>query len=88
MRGPNFWPDLPGFREEVGAYYRRVFALGRTLLRGFALALGLEETALDRFVLKPPSQLRLVHYPPSPGATGIAAHTDYECFTTSRLSAP
>lgn len=88
MLGPNVWPDLPGFREEVSAYYRAVFALGRTLLRGFALALGLEETALDRFVLKPPSQLRLVHYPPSPGATGIAAHTDYECFTTSRLSAP
>ena len=36
------------------------------------------------FVLAPPSQLRLLHYPPHPAAdvtVGIGAHTDYECFT-------
>jgi isopenicillin N synthase-like dioxygenase len=32
----------------------------------------------------PPSQLRMLHYPPNPAAditVGIGAHTDYECFT-------
>jgi isopenicillin N synthase-like dioxygenase len=91
MLGPNVWPDLPGFREAVSRYYHAAFALGRVLLRGFALAAGLEETAFDRFVTCPPSQLRLVHYPHDPAAldaTGIGAHTDYECFTILLPTAP
>lgn len=91
LLGPNVWPALPGFRDDVSAYYARVFELGRTLLRGFALGLGLGETYFDRFVKKPPSQLRLIHYPKSDGgerALGIAAHTDYECFTILLPTAP
>lgn len=82
--GGNKWPDLPGFREAVAAYYDSIFALGRTLLHGFALALGQPEDALDRYVSCPPSKLRLIHYPVDPAAEdtpGIGAHTDYECFT-------
>ena len=90
MLGPNVWPELPGFRDAVGAYYGEVFELGRTLLRGFALGLGLGEHYFDAIVRKPPSQLRLVHYPPSEGqgATGIAAHTDYELFTILLATSP
>ncbi len=82
--GANVWPALPGFREAVAAYYAAVFALGRKLLQGFALGLGLDESFFDQFVTAPPSQLRMLHYPPNPGAevtVGIGAHTDYECFT-------
>lgn len=82
--GPNVWPDLPGFREAVGAYYDAVSALGRLLFRGFAHALQLQENWFDQFVSKPPSQLRLIHYPHNPDTedgSGIGAHTDYECFT-------
>jgi isopenicillin N synthase-like dioxygenase len=82
--GGNKWPDLPGFRQAVSTYYDSVFALGRTLLHGFALALGQPEDALDRYVSCPPSKLRLIHYPVDPAAEdtpGIGAHTDYECFT-------
>jgi len=82
--GPNVWPALPGFQAAVGGYYRAVFELGQRLLRGFALALDLPETFFDRFVNEPPSQLRMLHYPPNPAAdvtVGIGAHTDYECFT-------
>jgi isopenicillin N synthase-like dioxygenase len=91
MLGPNVWPDLPGFRQAVSGYYHAAFALGRVLLRGFALAAGLEETAFDGHVTVPPSQLRLVHYPHDPSAldvTGIGAHTDYECFTILLPTAP
>jgi isopenicillin N synthase-like dioxygenase len=91
MLGPNQWPALPGFREDVEAYYEAVFDLGRHLLRGFALALDLEETFFDRFVTAPPSQLRLIHYPFDPSAAdvqGIGAHTDYECFTLLLPTAP
>ena len=82
--GGNKWPDLPGFRDAVDAYYADVFALGRTLFRGFALALGQDEHAFDDLVTCPPSKLRLIHYPVDPSAEdapGIGAHTDYECFT-------
>jgi isopenicillin N synthase-like dioxygenase len=89
--GPNVWPELPGFREAVSAYYGAVFELGCRLLRGFALALELPEAFFDRFVTAPPSQLRLLHYPPNPSpevTVGIGAHTDYECFTILLSSAP
>jgi isopenicillin N synthase-like dioxygenase len=82
--GANVWPALPGFRAAVSQYYDAVFALGRTLLRGFALGLDLPETFFDRFVTAPPSQLRMLHYPPNPAVDvtiGIGQHTDYECFT-------
>jgi isopenicillin N synthase-like dioxygenase len=82
--GANVWPSLPGFQQTVSAYYAAVFELGRTLLRGFALGLELPETFFDQFVTAPPSQLRMLHYPPNPApdvTIGIGAHTDYECFT-------
>jgi isopenicillin N synthase-like dioxygenase len=90
MLGANVWPELPGFRAVVSAYYRDVFGLGRALLRGFALGLGLPEGFFDALVTKPPSQLRLVHYPPSANdnGSGIAAHTDYELFTILLATAP
>jgi len=89
--GPNQWPDLPGFAEAVDAYYRATLDFGRVLLRGFALAMGERADAFDAWVRKPPSQLRLIHYPYNPGAKdaqGIGAHTDYECFTLLYPTAP
>jgi isopenicillin N synthase-like dioxygenase len=84
LLGPNNWPALPGFKEAVQAYYAGVFQLGRTLFRGFALALGVPENTFDDMANFPPSKLRLIHYPfddSAQDAPGIGAHTDYECFT-------
>ncbi|MFH3478791.1 isopenicillin N synthase family dioxygenase [Xanthobacter variabilis] len=89
--GPNQWPDVPGFREVVQDYYNSTFEVGRLLLRGFCTAM---EEAPDRFeaVLKrPPSQLRMIHYPFNPEAkdvVGIGAHTDYELFTLLHATTP
>lgn len=91
LLGPNQWPDLPGFAKAVDDYYKAVFALGRVLLRGFSMAIGEEPTFFDQYVTKPPSQLRLIHYPFDTSAEdrpGIGAHTDYECFTLLRSTAP
>jgi isopenicillin N synthase-like dioxygenase len=91
LLGPNDWPSLDGFRTAVQRYYAQVFALGRQLFRGFALALGLPEDNFDGFVTRPPSKLRLIHYPfddEAQDAPGLGAHTDYECFTILHADAP
>jgi isopenicillin N synthase-like dioxygenase len=91
MLGPNLWPDAPGFREPTAAYYAAMAGLARTLFRGFALALGLPEDHFDAHRSRPPSQLRLIHYPHDPEAAdaqGIGAHTDYEFFTILRSTEP
>ncbi|CDO35152.1 isopenicillin N synthase family oxygenase [Novosphingobium sp. KN65.2] len=91
LLGPNCWPDMPGFREDVQTYYAHVTEIGHRLFRCFALALGLEEDHLDQHLRHPPSQLRLIHYPLDAAAEdrpGIGAHTDYECFTLLFATAP
>lgn len=91
LLGPNQWPDVPRFKEAASAYYDAVFSLGRTLMQGFAMSLGEEPDVFDPYITKPPSQLRLIHYPFNAGATdamGIGAHTDYECFTLLRSTSP
>lgn len=92
MLGANRWPALPGFKDDIKAYYDAVFSLSLTLFKGFALALGLPENTISQQVNTPPSQLRLIHYPFSPDAPvdrpGIGAHTDYECFTILLPTAP
>lgn len=92
LLGPNQWPaGMPDFQTSVMAYYEAVFALGQRLLRGFALALGLPGDSFTRLVTKPPSQLRLIHYPFDETAEdrpGIGAHTDYEIFTLLYPTAP
>lgn len=91
LLGPNQWPEVPGFEANVMAYYGAVFHLGRILMRGFAVALGKEPQHFDALITKPPSQLRLVHYPFDPEAhdsVGIGAHTDYECFTLLHATEP
>jgi len=92
MVGANQWPDMPGFHEDIKAYYDAVLDLSDRLFRGFALALGLPEDRFTRHISNPPSQLRLVHYSHDPDvrtdSPGIGAHTDYECFTILLPTAP
>lgn len=92
LLGPVQWPDDPQFKADVLAYYEAVSALARRMFAGFALALDLPENWFDQYLIKPPSQLRLIHYPFRPDAPpdspGIGAHTDYECFTILLPTAP
>lgn len=86
MTGPNVWPDLPGWRETVSGYYDAVFNLGLRLMDALALELGVETEELTRHITYPTSQLRMLRYiendmPATKEIVGIAAHSDFECFT-------
>lgn len=91
LLGPNLWPEMAGFRGDVQAYYRHISGIGRQLFGAFALALALDEHFFAAHLQHPPSQLRMIHYPFDAAAQdreGIGAHTDYECFTLLRATAP
>jgi isopenicillin N synthase-like dioxygenase len=82
FHGLNQWPDLPGFRATTLAYYAAMRQLGEKLHRAFALDLGLPPDFFVRFIDQPIATLRLLHYPPHPGAFdgsqyGASPHTDY-----------
>ena len=84
--GPNVWPDVPGFKATVSAYYDAVAALGRLVCGALELHLGLPAGAMTDHMTKPISQLRLLHYVRQAttldhNSVNMGAHTDYECLT-------
>ena len=84
--GPNVWPTLDGFRDEVYGYYRSVAAIGETLCRAFEIHLRLAPGYFRQFMKQPLSQLRLIHYlenncPTDTANMQMGAHTDYEALT-------
>lgn len=87
LHGPNQWPrNLPGWQAVMQEYYDVMEALGRQLMRAFALALGLEEHWFDRWLETPMATLGPLHYPPQKGhiteaQLGAGAHTDFGCLT-------
>ncbi|MGH7095089.1 MAG: isopenicillin N synthase family dioxygenase [Stellaceae bacterium] len=87
LQGPNQWPHwLPEFRPAIETYRAEAERVARRIIRLIAVALGLEETALDRHFAKPTSFLRLLCYPPHPAMAGddqfgAAPHTDYGIVT-------
>jgi isopenicillin N synthase-like dioxygenase len=78
LYGPNQWPGLDGFREQVGAYFAAAFETAQMVSRGMALALGLDPAYFTRRMTDSVTFLRLVHTPPTPASdcTGCVARTD------------
>lgn len=81
--GGNQWPALlPGFREQMLAYYAAVRALGDKLMALMALSLALPEDYFAAMYAQPSGNVRLIHYPPQPvdaafNQIGAGAHTDW-----------
>ncbi|HVY14463.1 MAG TPA: 2-oxoglutarate and iron-dependent oxygenase domain-containing protein [Rhodopila sp.] len=79
-RGLNQWPtNLPGFRENVLAYWTRMEQLAQSLLPLYDLALGLPNGFFRQRFEGAHINLRLSHYPPveaEENQFGIAPHTD------------
>lgn len=84
---PNMWPaDLPEFQAAWSAYYRHMEALAATLMRAFAMALGMDERFFDDKIDRHITNFSVIHYPPQleaplPGQLRAGAHTDYGSLT-------
>jgi isopenicillin N synthase-like dioxygenase len=84
-KAQNNWPSAqPEFKEALDLYYSTMMPFARSVLPLFALALGLEETALDHLHKFPMGALRCLQYPSqesnsSEDTPGFLAHTDYTC---------
>lgn len=84
---PNRWPaGMDEWRTTLTGYFDAVEGLGRDLLRGFALALDLEEDWFLAHYRKPLTQVSLLHYPPQPPTAperqyGNRPHADATSFT-------
>ena len=84
---PNLWPERPAdLRPAWTEYYRAMGGLAATLMRIFALGLGLEEGWFDPMIDRHISRLRVRNYPapatpPLPGQIRAGAHSDYGSLT-------
>lgn len=86
FRALNLWPEQQGFRQAMLDYFDTALDIGRRLHMAFATDLGLNADYFDSKLDRPLATLRLLHYPPQPGAVedgqmGAGAHTDYGCVT-------
>ena len=86
--GLNLWPDVPGFRERVEAYFGEAGRVARTLLRVFAAALALPAGFFDGLTDHSIDVLRMNNYALPPGdvtldgdLTGMGEHTDFGLVT-------
>lgn len=82
----NAWPEsLPQFRKTLYEYYNEVYPFAKKLVQICALALGLEETALDKYFVAPLTDITIQHYPELADVRGdlgvLSAHADYSVFT-------
>ncbi|UYN96371.1 MAG: isopenicillin N synthase family oxygenase [Enhydrobacter sp.] len=84
-RGPNRWPDLPGFRDIVLTYTGAMETLVQKLVRVYARALDLPAAYFDGPFSEPMFSMRMTHYPPQDGPVqdefGLAPHTDTSFLT-------
>lgn len=84
-KSQNIWPkDAPWWREGLYSYYNHILPLAMNLVKIFALAFDLEETALDKYFNFPITGMRALYYPPTPvddesPSIGLGAHADFSC---------
>ena len=83
FHAPNQWPaEMPRFRAVMLDYFAIQKKICERLHRAFAIDLGLEADFFAPYIDKPLATLRLLHYPPHPGAFdgsryGASPHTDF-----------
>jgi isopenicillin N synthase-like dioxygenase len=90
FHAPNIWPERPaGFAATMSAYYQAMSDTADTVMRIFAVALGIPEHFFAGKFDRHPSVLRLTYYPaqgdaPLPGQIRSGEHTDYGNLTILR----
>ena len=84
---PNIWPaEVPGFAAALTDYYRAMEELAQTLMRLFAIGLGVEEEWFDDKIDKHMTSMVVQNYPeqlkpPKPGQLRCGPHSDYGSLT-------
>jgi len=85
LHGPNLFPEQPAeLRQVVLGYMTALTQLGKQLMAGIALGLGLDEGYFDQHGTRDPLALfRIFNYPPPKAAElwGVGEHTDYGLLT-------
>jgi len=86
LHGANLFPENPaGFSAVVLEYIGQVSLVGKTILQGVALSLGLKETYFEHHYTHDPLILfRIFHYPAQAADSeewGVGEHTDYGLLT-------
>lgn len=85
LHGPNLFPERPAeLRALVLEWIRTVTEVGRTVLRGLAIGMGLAPDWFDAWCADPTVLFRIFHYPASgrdPSSWGVGEHTDYGLLT-------
>jgi isopenicillin N synthase-like dioxygenase len=86
LQGPNLWPDDPAFKAAFQRYNAAVCAIGMKLLHPASVAVAQPRNFFDAYFSPPSTNLRMLHYPPSPPVRpedmfGIHPHTDYGFLT-------
>jgi isopenicillin N synthase-like dioxygenase len=88
----NIWPQAPAiYREVFSSYYTALEKLGGTLMRLFALALGVDQGFFDGKIDRHFSTLPANHYPepigdPLPNQVRAGEHTDFGSLTILAVS--
>jgi isopenicillin N synthase-like dioxygenase len=82
------WPKHPAqLRAAYERYFAELLGLAVTLVHAFALALDLDEDALDASFDDRSSSIRVIDYPAGAGGARAGAHRDYGCLTIIRSDA-
>lgn len=87
LYAPNIWPDAPSsYRPVFTEYYKALEALGRDLMRLFALALDLDEDYFDsridrHFATLPTNDYPALDYDPLPDQVRCGEHSDFGSLT-------
>lgn len=73
MHGPNIWPDLAGYRENLTCYIDHMTSLGFDLMRGIAISLDLpDDYFYQAFHGRSFWQFRTAHYPDAPAVNAMS----------------
>lgn len=84
--GPNYWPNLPSFRDTLLTYQSLLRRLAIDLHRPIAIDLDVDADFFTSLIDPGLSYMRILRYPPHPGTFdgtqyGAAPHTDYGALT-------
>lgn len=64
LKGPNQWPDLPGFRDTIETYINACVDIAKALMKAVAVSLELDENHFSMFEHEPHTRMKVIRYPP------------------------